>query len=193
MKLESATWTFQGAETCRCDRARTCGGQGRASRGWDGIGTEEAWLTNITTCHTSKSGVCCCLLINGGFSNGPRHATYGHRRATVDRTLQFSPEICQLIHNPPHPPSPLAAGHKFVHFWLRPRLRAATLISNNISSVGSPAATVRFSFVRAGLERGTTRQLGRAALFTNVQERRGLYFFCNLVFRRRWKLEQRPN
>ena len=92
---------------------------GAPPRARDGIGTEEAWLTNITTCHTSKSGVC-CLLINGGFSttNGPRHATYGHRR---DRR-SHSPIFPQNLSTHPQSPSATiaaAVGHKSVHFWPR--------------------------------------------------------------------------
>ena len=57
--------------------------------------------------------------------------------ATVDRTLQFFPKICQLIHNPPTPPTLPSASASPRHNaspFISGSAAASTLISNNISS-----------------------------------------------------------
>ena len=113
----------------------------RCFRSWirDEIGPGEAWLTNITTCHTSKSGARChqsrtlpavssSMVASVLTVHVMLHMANAIRRPpqTVDRTLQFFPKICQLIHSPPsnsYPPNASIprrrAQHKSAHFWHR--------------------------------------------------------------------------
>ena len=129
----------------------------RCFRGWirDGIGPGEAWLTNITTCHTSKSGARChqsrtlpavssSMVASVLTVHVMLHMANAIRPPqTVDRTLQFFPKICQLIHSPPPIPAPpcldssplaaTAAEHNTSPL-ISGTDAAATLISNNISS-----------------------------------------------------------
>ena len=87
--------------------------------------------------------------------------------ATVDRTLQFFPKICQLIHNPP-PPCPSRTQRKSVHFWLRRCDFDLKQYLDRWSERGAPAATIRFSFAYL---LGMDLEEARHFLPTSVHER----------------------